>query len=131
MVADHYDTFNRAFSLQSVRQLTDTVPNPFLFSQTHTHTGTCIGNGCYLRYGCCSFSDSFEFVQLICRTVNYTNLWRREEWINCSCKLYLSLFLSFCVCVNLYYGTNAYLPSNNGDDNDTIRSMSKFTRSRE
>ena len=35
MVADHYDTFSRAFSLQSVRQLTDAVPNPFLFSQTH------------------------------------------------------------------------------------------------
>ena len=47
MVADHYDTFSRAFSLQSVRQLTDAVPNPFLFSQTHMedimiliHTGT-------------------------------------------------------------------------------------------
>ena len=35
MVADHYDTFSRPFSLQSVRQLTDAVPNPFLFSQTH------------------------------------------------------------------------------------------------
>ena len=96
MVADHYDTFSRAFSLQSVETVGRRRSQPLpLFSNTHTHThtGTCIG--CYLRYGSCSFSDySFEFVQLICRTVNYTNLWIREEWINCSRKLYLSLSLS-------------------------------------
>ena len=38
-------TFSRAFSLQSV----ETVPNPFLFSQTHTHT--------QLYYAYCGFSD--------------------------------------------------------------------------
>ena len=36
------DTLSRAFSLQSLRQWTDAVPNPFLFSQTHSEYGVSL-----------------------------------------------------------------------------------------